>query len=67
VFLVLYDYKGLSLDALFSNYSLNTCVGSNVNNYWTLPSDLGNSCNLDNVQKHVKSSTLFELPLQIIV
>ncbi len=34
--LVLYDYKGFLLDALFSNYSSNTCERSNVNNSWTL-------------------------------
>jgi hypothetical protein len=67
VFLVLNDYKGILLDALFSNYSLNTCVGSNVNNSWTLPLTLGNSSNLDSVQRHVKSSTFSELPLQIVM
>jgi hypothetical protein len=54
VFLVFNDYKGFLLDALFSNYSLNTCVGSNVNNFGTLPLALGNSCNPNVVQKHVK-------------
>ncbi len=31
------------------------CVGSNVNNSWTLFSALGNNCNFDNVQSNVRS------------
>jgi hypothetical protein len=67
VFLVFNDYKGLLLDALFLNYSLNIYVGSNVNNSRTFPSTLGNSCNPNVVQRHVKSSTHSELPLQILM
>jgi hypothetical protein len=63
--MVLNDYKGLLLDALFSNYLLSICVRSNVNHFWTLPLALGNSCNPNSVQKHVKSFTLSELALQI--
>ncbi len=44
-----------------------TCVGSNVNNFWTLPLALGNNCILDSVSRHVKSSTFFELFLHIVV